>query len=148
MSTSPDIQRADDQIITLLSHWLTRTLGNDELRKRIEEIGTEELAPGQRNAVAELLRELAVAAPGEGGAEGVRLVIDAPSTASRAAVGDSIAINGCCLTVIAVEDGRFVFDAVPETLARSSLEGLRAGSRVNLEPALRAGEPLGGHYVQ
>ena len=67
MSTSPDIERADDAIVTLLSHWLTRTLGNDELRKRIEAIGTSELAPGQRDAVRELLGELAAAAPGERG---------------------------------------------------------------------------------
>ena len=67
MSTSPDIERADDAIVTLLSHWLTRTLGNDELRKRIEAIGTDELAPGQRAAVRELLGDLAAAAPGERG---------------------------------------------------------------------------------
>jgi hypothetical protein len=67
MSTSPDIQRADDEIVTLLSHWLTRTLGNDELRKRIEAIGTDELAPGQRHAVEELLAELRNALPGERG---------------------------------------------------------------------------------
>jgi hypothetical protein len=67
MSTSPEIDRADDAIVTLLSHWLTRTLGNDELRKRIEAIGTSELAPGQRDAVRELLGELAAAAPGERG---------------------------------------------------------------------------------
>ena len=67
MSTSPDTQRADDQIVTLLSHWLTRTLGNDELRRKIEHVGTEELAPGPRNAVDELLEELAAAAPGERG---------------------------------------------------------------------------------
>jgi hypothetical protein len=84
MSTSPDIQRADDQIITLLSHWLTRTLGNDELRKRIEEIGTDELAPGQRSAVAELLRELAVAAPGERG----RLEVTVRETIETLVYGD------------------------------------------------------------
>ena len=67
MSTSPDTQRADDQIVTLLSHWLTRTLGNDELRRKIEHVGTDELAPGQRHAVDELLGELAAAAPGERG---------------------------------------------------------------------------------
>jgi hypothetical protein len=68
MSTSPDTsQRADDELVSLLSHWLTRTLGNDELRRSIEAIGTDELAPGQRAAVEELLRELAVALPGERG---------------------------------------------------------------------------------
>jgi hypothetical protein len=68
MSTNPDpLQRADDQLVTLLSHWLTRQLGNDELRRKIVEIGTEELAPGQRDAILELLAQLATAPPGERG---------------------------------------------------------------------------------
>jgi hypothetical protein len=67
MSTSPDTQRTDDQLVTLLSRWLMGTVGNDELRKRIEEIGTEDLAPGQRAAVEELLVELRNALPGERG---------------------------------------------------------------------------------
>ena len=67
MSTSPEFQRPDDEIVSLLSQWLMRTLGNDELRKRIEEIGTAELAPGQRTAVDELLVALANAFPGERG---------------------------------------------------------------------------------
>ena len=67
MSTSREFQRTDDEIVTLLSQWLMRTLGNDELRKRIEEIGTAELAPGQRVAVQELLGVLANAFPGERG---------------------------------------------------------------------------------
>jgi len=67
MSTSPDTRRTDDQIVTLLSHWLTRTLGNDELRRKVQDLGTDELAPGQRDAVGELLGELAAAAPGERG---------------------------------------------------------------------------------
>ena len=78
----------------------------------------------------------------------MRLEIDAPLTSDGASVGDSVAINGVCLTVVGVDGGRLAFDAVPETLARSSLGRLAAGSPVNLEPALRAGEPLGGHYVQ
>ena len=67
MSTSPEFQRTDDEIVSLLSQWLMRTLGNDELRKRVAEIGTEELAPGQRAAVDELLVALANAFPGERG---------------------------------------------------------------------------------
>jgi hypothetical protein len=67
MSTARDFERADDAIVTLLSHWLTRTLGNDELRHKIERIGTEELAPAGRDAVDDLLRDLAAAAPGERG---------------------------------------------------------------------------------
>jgi hypothetical protein len=60
-------QRTDDEIVNLLSQWLMRTLGNDELRKRIDEIGTAELAPGQRVAVDELLYALGNAFPGERG---------------------------------------------------------------------------------
>jgi len=67
MSASFEHQRTDDEIVSLLSQWLMRSLGNDELRKRIEEIGTEELAPGQRAAVEELLAALAQALPGERG---------------------------------------------------------------------------------
>src|SRR5207253_3762029 len=84
----------------------------------------------------------------DGGADGVRLTIDAPETSRDALVGDSVAISGVCLTVVAVDDARLSFDAVPETLDRSSLGRLAPGARVNVEPALRAGEPLGGHYVQ
>jgi riboflavin synthase len=95
-----------------------------------------------------LIREVGDVVSIDGDEAGVRLVIAAPETAAEAALGDSISIDGVCLTVVAVEDGTVSFDAVPETLARSSLETLESGSRVNLEPALRAGDPLGGHYVQ
>ena len=95
-----------------------------------------------------LIREVGRVAAVDGGAEGVRLTIDAPETARGARLGDSIALSGVCLTVVDCSDGRLAFDAVPETLARSSLQTLEPGSRVNVEPALRAGEPLGGHYVQ
>jgi hypothetical protein len=67
MSISPENQRADDQIVTHLSHWLTRQLGNDELRRKVEEISTEELPPAGREAVNELLVELGSAVPGERG---------------------------------------------------------------------------------
>jgi hypothetical protein len=68
MSTSPDAsQRADDQLVTHLSHWLTRQLGNDELRRKVQEIDTEELPPGGRQAINELLTELQDAVPGERG---------------------------------------------------------------------------------
>jgi len=65
-------------------------------------------------------------------------------TALRAAVGDSVAVDGVCLTVVEAGDGRLAFDVVPETLSRAKpFRGV-----VNLEPAVRAGDPLGGHYVQ
>ena len=67
MSTSPDSQRTDDEITALISAWGASSLGNDELLKRIEQIGTETLAPGQRAAVEELLRDLRNALPGERG---------------------------------------------------------------------------------
>ena len=67
MSTSPDTERADDQLIAHLSHWLTRQLGNDELRRKVEAIDTDELAPAGREAVRELLVELGTAVPGERG---------------------------------------------------------------------------------
>ena len=80
--------------------------------------------------------------------ESVRLVVRAPATAAAAAVGDSVALAGVCLTAVEVADGTLAFDAVPETLRRSTLGSLETGGGVNVEPALRAGEPLGGHIVQ
>jgi riboflavin synthase len=76
--------------------------------------------------------------------DGSRLVVDAEQT--QAAEGDSVAIDGVCLTVVG--NGQLAFDVVGETLARTTLGALKTGDTVNLEPALRAGEPLGGHYVQ
>jgi len=102
-----------------------------------------------RDVFTGLIREVGTVVSRVGGPDGVRLTIEAPATAGGAEVGDSVAIDGVCLTVVqAAGDGVLAFDAVPETLARTSLETLDHGSRVNLEPALRAGEPLGGHYVQ
>jgi riboflavin synthase len=91
-----------------------------------------------------LVREVGTVASMEDG----RLVVDAPVTAQGVQLGDSIAIDGVCLTVVACDDSSLSFDAVPETLARTALGTLDQGSRVNLEPALRAGDALGGHYVQ
>jgi riboflavin synthase len=95
-----------------------------------------------------LVREVGTVVSVVRGAGGVRIELDAPGIAGSARLGDSVAIDGICLTVVAVDGGRLSFDAVPETLERTSLSTLEHGSRVNLEPSLRAGEPLGGHYVQ
>ncbi|HEU5362885.1 MAG TPA: riboflavin synthase [Gaiellaceae bacterium] len=76
---------------------------------------------------------------------GGRLVVEASVAAE---LGDSIAVDGVCLTVVANDGGTLAFDTVPETLSRTSLGSLEHGSRVNLEPALRAGDALGGHIVQ
>ena len=95
-----------------------------------------------------IVRELGAVEAVEESAAGIRLLVRAPETAAAAAVGDSVAVNGVCLTAVAADDGVLAFDAVPETLRRSSLGRLGAGAGVNVEPALRAGEPLGGHFVQ
>jgi riboflavin synthase len=95
-----------------------------------------------------IIRELGRVAAVDGGADGVRLTVEAAGTAAQAATGDSVSIDGVCLTAVRVDDGRIAFDAVPETLGRTTLGRLGAGDHVNIEPALRAGEPLGGHYVQ
>jgi len=95
-----------------------------------------------------IVRERGRVVSASGNGRGTRLRIAAPEAAGRAETGDSISIAGVCLTVVAVDDGEVEFDAVAETLRRSSLGRLRAGDAVNVEPALRAGEPLGGHYVQ
>ena len=95
-----------------------------------------------------IVRELGRVISAEGGEDGVRLVVEAPATAAAATLGDSVSIGGVCLTAVAVESGTLAFDAVPETLGRSSLGRLQSGSAVNVEPALRAGEPMGGHVVQ
>jgi riboflavin synthase len=67
--------------------------------------------------------------------------------ACDAAVGDSIAINGCCLTVVERAGDYLAFDAGPETLLRTNLGELTVGSMVNFEPSLRVGDRLGGHFV-
>jgi riboflavin synthase alpha subunit len=95
-----------------------------------------------------IVRERGRVAGIDGGDAGVRLRVAAPATAPGVALGDSVSIGGVCLTVVAVEGDEIAFDAVPETLSRTALGGLGAGDEVNVEPALRAGEPLGGHVVQ
>jgi riboflavin synthase len=95
-----------------------------------------------------IVRELGSVESLDGGARGARIRLRAPATAEGSALGDSVALNGVCLTVTDVSGELLAFDAVPETLRRTSLGRLAPGSAVNVEPALRAGEPLGGHIVQ
>jgi riboflavin synthase len=95
-----------------------------------------------------IIRELGRVTGVERGASAIRLRLEAPQTAAQVVVGDSVAVNGVCLTAVAVDDGALAFDAVPETIRRSSLGRLETGDEVNVEPALRVGEALGGHYVQ
>jgi riboflavin synthase len=79
---------------------------------------------------------------------GRRLWIRAEVVLEDARVGDSIAVSGCCLTIVALEPGRFTIEAVPETLERTTLGRMAAGDRVNLERSLRLDQRLGGHLVQ
>lgn len=83
-----------------------------------------------------------------GGEAGIRLELDAPETAPGVAVGDSVAVAGVCLTVVAAAAGRLSFDVVPETVSRTALGRLAGGDAVNVEPALRVGDALGGHMLQ
>lgn len=95
-----------------------------------------------------IVREIGRVASTSGGDDGVRLEIDAPYTAPAIEIGGSVSVNGVCLTAEAVEGAHLVFHAVPETLRRTTLGALATGAPVNLEPALRAGDAMGGHVVQ
>ena len=79
--------------------------------------------------------------------ENVRLEIQTRLVCQDARIGDSISINGCCLTIVAVQDDILSFEAVPETLDRTNLGQLAPESKVNLERALKPDTRLGGHYV-
>jgi riboflavin synthase len=85
------------------------------------------------------------------GDAGGRLTIHAPTLAGSLAISNSIAVNGCCLTVVSLENGRFSADLSGETVRKTSFgagtAGLRQGSRVNLEQPLTAGKEFGGHFV-
>ena len=94
-----------------------------ETRGRVETVGAQEGG-----------RRVQIKHPGSGRLQGVRQ-------------GDSIAVNGVCLTACAVGEGSFEVDVSSTTLERTTLGSLEAGHEVNLEPALRVGDPLGGHLV-
>jgi riboflavin synthase len=79
---------------------------------------------------------------------GARLEVAAPWLAGELRLGESVAVNGCCVTVAAATPGGFAADLVAETLRRTALGGLQAGARVNLERPLPLGGRLGGHLVQ
>ena len=75
------------------------------------------------------------------------ITVEAPMVAQDAKIGDSIANNGCCLTVVAIEGNLLTFQAGSETLSRTNLGRLQPGSPVNLERSVRLGDRMGGHYV-
>ena len=79
---------------------------------------------------------------------GTQLQIAAPQVAEGLRKGDSLAVNGCCLTVTSLRSGQITFDLLEETLDRTNLRALRRDSLVNLERPLAAGDRIGGHFVQ
>jgi riboflavin synthase len=81
-------------------------------------------------------------------AAGTRLIFSADAVLDGTAVGDSVAVNGCCLTVVDVGPGWWAADAVAETLSRTNLGSLQPGDPVNLERPVALGSRLGGHLVQ
>jgi len=80
-------------------------------------------------------------------AEGGRLTIQAPSVAPQLAIANSIAVNGCCLTVVELNADRFSADLSGETIRKTAIDEWKTGTRVNLEHPMTAGKELGGHFV-
>ena len=78
----------------------------------------------------------------------LRIVVRPDRPMDGLAIGDSVANDGCCLTVVALEDGTLAFEAIPETLRKTTLGERVVGDLLNLEAALRTGDALGGHWVQ
>lgn len=80
--------------------------------------------------------------------DSARLTVEAPTVTQDVSLGDSVSVNGCCLTVTAVHGSTFTADLMAETLTRTTLGSQAPGDPVNLERALRASDRLGGHIVQ
>jgi riboflavin synthase len=95
-----------------------------------------------------LIEETGRVAGIESTTNGRRLWFEAAAVLEGTQPGDSIAVNGCCLTVAAIEPVRWAADVVPETLARTTIGAWREGDRVNFERSMRLDQRLGGHLVQ
>jgi riboflavin synthase len=94
-----------------------------------------------------LVQDLGTITAVDAAADGVRLAVRT-GLAGELSEGDSVAVNGVCLTATAIADGHFSADVMNETLRRSSLAEVQPGAQVNLELPLRAADRLGGHFVQ
>jgi riboflavin synthase len=105
-------------------------------------------APEEDTVFTGIVEELGEVVALDGSGDAARLTVRGPKVTADAAPGDSIAINGVCLTVTVTADGEFSADVIGETLKRSSLGALQPGSAVNLERPVRADGRLDGHIVQ
>ena len=108
----------------------------------VEELGTVAAVEDQGDAV-----RLTIAAVEDQG-DAIRLSIHATTVLEDAGLGDSISVNGCCLTVTSIDGDTWTADVMQETLDKTSLYGVRPGDAVNLERAVTADKRLGGHIVQ
>ena len=95
-----------------------------------------------------IVEELGAVESVEDQGDAIRLTVRASTVLEGTGLGDSIAVNGCCLTVTTIDDGTWTADVMQETLDKTSLHGVRPGDRVNLERAVTADKRLGGHIVQ
>jgi riboflavin synthase len=95
-----------------------------------------------------IVEEMGVLTSAQPGPDGTRLAFSAGRVLDGTEIGDSVAVNGCCLTVVDVGPGHWAADAVPETLSRTNLGSLAPGDVVNLERPVAVGSRLGGHLVQ
>ncbi len=95
-----------------------------------------------------LIREVGQVQTAERQGQDLRLTLRAPELAPKVKMGDSVAVNGCCLTAVEVKPPMISFQAVPETILRTALGSLKEAALVNLELPLTLSEPLGGHFVQ
>ena len=94
-----------------------------------------------------IIQELGTVARVERSRGLLRLSVHAPKTSSKAERSESVAVNGVCLTVVAIRHGTMIFDVIRETQTLTTLQGLRRGDRVNLEPSLGVVDRLSGHFV-
>ena len=95
-----------------------------------------------------IIEELGTVAAVEDQGDAIRLSIRAETVLEGTGLGDSISVNGCCLTVVSIDDGTWTADVMKETLEKTSLDKVHTGDRVNLERAVTVEKRLGGHIVQ
>lgn len=95
-----------------------------------------------------LITEVGIVRRAEKHGQDLWLSLEAPRLSPRVKLGDSVAVNGCCLTVVEIKIPQMSFQAVPETLSRTALGSLKENSQANLELPLTLSDPLGGHFVQ